>query len=162
MKVMVTGHRPNKLWGYNLNAPQYKKLKTLFKVMLEQYGADTAISGMALGVDTLFAQAVLELKEEGVNIKLICAIPCQNHSSQWFKESIVEYNRIISLADEIVMVSDKLYTPHLMQIRNEWMVNKADFGIAVWDGTSGGTGNCVTYMDKVNLDYIIINPKTVK
>lgn len=33
-KIAVTGHRPNKLWGYDLNNPNYIRLKELFKFYL--------------------------------------------------------------------------------------------------------------------------------
>lgn len=56
---------------------------------------------MTLGVDTVFALAVLELKEEGYNINLHCAIPYKNHSCKWIKESV-------DLADKIIAVWDGL------------------------------------------------------
>ena len=46
-----------------------------------------------------------------------------------------------------------------MQERNEWMVNNCDVLIAVWDGTSGGTANCVKYAESLQLDIRRINPK---
>ena len=79
MKICVTGHRPNKLYGYNLSDPRWQKLKEQFKQILKENNCDEAITGMALGVDTVFALAALELKDEGYGIKLHCAIPCKNH-----------------------------------------------------------------------------------
>jgi uncharacterized phage-like protein YoqJ len=32
-----------------------------------------------------------------------------------------------------------------MQRRNEWMVERADVILALWNGSSGGTANCVAY-----------------
>ena len=79
MKIAVTGHRPNKLYGYNLSNERYQKMKTWMKDFLKTKNCRMAVSGMALGVDQLFALAVLELKDEGYDIKLHCAIPCKNH-----------------------------------------------------------------------------------
>ena len=70
MKIAVTGHRPNKLYGYNLNNKKNIELKEKFKKILIENNCTEAITGMALGVDTIFALAVLELKSEGYNIKL--------------------------------------------------------------------------------------------
>ena len=70
MKICVTGHRPNKLYGYNLSDPRWQKLKEQFKQILKENNCDEAITGMALGVDTVFALAALELKDEGYDIKL--------------------------------------------------------------------------------------------
>ena len=65
MKICVTGHRPNKLYGYNLSDPRWQRLKEQFKSILKENNCEEAITGMALGVDTVFAFAVLELKNEG-------------------------------------------------------------------------------------------------
>lgn len=67
MKICVTGHRPNKLYGYNLADVRWQNLKGLFKRILKENNCTEAITGMALGVDTVFALAVLELKDEGYN-----------------------------------------------------------------------------------------------
>jgi uncharacterized phage-like protein YoqJ len=158
MKISVTGHRPNKLYGYNLKDKRYDELKNSLKKILIENNCTEAITGMALGVDTVFALAVLELKEEGHDIKLHCAIPCKNHSSKWFKESIDLYDNILEKADTVKLVTDEVYKPYLMQVRNEYMVNLADKVIAVWDGSNGGTGNCVKYAQKQNKEIIIINP----
>ena len=158
MKICVTGHRPNKLYGYDVYHPQWVKLKETFKYLLKKYQCEEAITGMALGVDTVFALAALELKEEGYPIKLHCAIPCRNHSSRWVKESVLLYNDILSKADTVKLVSDEEYKPYLMQKRNEYMVDLADKVIAVWDGSKGGTGNCVAYAQKCKKDIVRIKP----
>ena len=158
MIIAVTGHRPNKLYGYNLNNEKNLELKEKFKKILIDNKCTEAITGMALGVDTIFALAVLELKDEGYNIKLHCAIPCKNHSCKWIKESVDLYNKILAKADIVKLVTDETYKPYLMQIRNEYMVDLADKIIAVWNGSSGGTANCVKYAQKKNKEIIRIIP----
>ncbi len=158
MKICVTGHRPNKLYGYNLSDPRYIKMKDELKNILIQNNCDEAITGMALGVDTVFALAVLELKLEGFSIKLHCAIPCKNHGGLWNKESVDLYNNILKKADYVKLVSNESYQPWLMQKRNEYMVDLADKVIAVWDGSPGGTCNCVKYARKKNKEIIQLNP----
>lgn len=158
MKVSVTGHRPNKLYGYDLNNIHYQKMKDWMKYFLKSVDCHEAISGMALGVDQLFALAVLELKEDGYNIKLHCAIPCRNHSSKWPQESQRLYQSMIDRADEVRLVTDDAYRPEYMQLRNEYMVNLADEVIAIWDGSKGGTGNCVSYAIKKNKKITIKSP----
>ena len=158
MKISVTGHRPNKLYGYNLSATKWVDLKNQFKEILKHEQCTEAITGMALGVDTVFALAVLELKNEGFPIKLHCAIPCQNHSSKWFSESRKTYDAILQRADTVKIVTDAPYEPYLMQKRNEYMVDLADKTIAVWNGTPGGTANCVRYAEQKNKNIIRIIP----
>ena len=158
MTICVTGHRPNKLYGYDLNDRRWQKLKSQFKEILKKKRCDEAISGMALGVDTIFALAVLELKDEGYDIKLHCAIPCKNQSYKWAKESVDLYHFILSKADVVKLVSDEEYKPYLMQRRNEYMVQRSDCIIAVWDGSKSGTGNCVRYAEEQGREIVRIEP----
>ena len=117
---------------------------------------------MALGVDTVFALAVLELKGEGYDIKLRCAIPCLNHSDNWFNQADKDrYNRILQSADYVDIVTNQPYKPYLMQVRNEYMVNKSDLVLSVWDGSKGGTANCINYAKSKNKAIYNINPSAV-
>lgn len=161
MKICVTGHRPDKLYGYNLKDSRYKKLFKKFKELLIE-DCTEAITGMALGADTLFALAVIKLKQEGYDIKLHCAIPCRNHSKNWNNSDQTLYSYILKNADEVKLVSDEDYRPYLMQKRNEYMVDHADKVIAVWDGSKGGTYNCVKYAEMQNKEIIRIDPNDIE
>lgn len=161
MKIAVTGHRPNKLWGYNNNHPNYIKLGRVLRDTLICYEAKHIITGMALGVDTIFALVGLKLKQSNPDLIVECAIPCRNHSSQWLKESVAIYNDILSRADITTLVTDAPYSSHLMQKRNEYMVDNCDLLIAIWDGTSGGTANCVKYAESRNKEIIRFDPKQI-
>lgn len=156
MIIAVTGHRPNKLWGYDYWTPKYIELGKQLRQILIENQASHIISGMALGVDTVFAMVGLKL-----GIPLECAIPCQGQDSQWIKESKDLYNKILEQCDKVTFVSDQPYHPSLMQKRNEYMVDNCDLLIAVWDGTSGGTYNCVRYAQSKNKKIIFINPKEI-
>ena len=158
MRIMVTGHRPDKLYGYDINNTKYYKLKDKLKQILIENNCTEAISGMALGTDTIFALTAIELKHEGHNIKLHCAIPCQKHDSHWNSYDRKRYAKILEIADKTTLVTDAPYQPHLMQKRNEFMVDNADLIIAVWDGSSGGTANCVKYAKSKNKKIIQIKP----
>lgn len=146
MKIAITGHRPNKLGNdYNLTSPLLMSIKETIMDVLRSECEDleklTLISGMALGIDTLFANIAIEN-----NIPFIASIPCQGQASVWSSETREKWNELLSKACEVVNVSGKiLYEPYMMQKRNEWMVNNCDILIAVWDGTSGGTKNCIDY-----------------
>lgn len=158
IKICVTGHRPGKMYGYDLSDVRYQALKEKFKEILIREGCREGITGMALGVDTVFALAVLELKEEGYPIKLHCAIPCRNQSRLWRQESKKLYEEILENADIVHLVSDDEYKPYLMQKRNTYMVDLSDKVIAVWDRSPSGTGNCVAYAQKKGKEVIRIAP----
>ncbi len=158
MKICVTGHRPSKLYGYDLTHPKWIALKEKFKEILVENHCEEAITGMALGVDTVFALAVLELKAAGYPIKLHCAVPCLNHPNKWPKESIDMYNDILSKADIVKVVSNTPYHSWVMQKRNECMVDLSEKVIAVWTGAAGGTANCVRYARECEKEIIQIVP----
>ena len=133
MKIAVTGHRPGKLYGYNLSEPEYTILKEKFKYILRKYKATKVYTGMALGTDTIFANAVIDLKKEGLHIKLVAVLPCANQDKKWSKKDQKRYQEILQAADEVIQLSEKEYRPELMRIRNRWLVDHADLLIYVFD-----------------------------
>lgn len=162
--VCFTGHRPNKLNGYDPrdNKELLYKLRDVIVFHIEKRGVTDFISGMALGIDIWSAKIVLKLKEAYPDIRLICAVPCDKQWSKWNEKSRREWEKIISKADKVHYVSKEPYTAWCMQKRNEWMVDNSDFVISVWDGTSGGTANCVKYAEKKELIITQLHPKTLE
>lgn len=161
MKICVTGHRPDKLFGYSMLDERYIELKKKFKEILIENHCTEAITGMALGADMFFALAVLELKRKNMDIKLHCAVPCKNYNSKWTDAFKRMYDAILEQADQVTVVTNKEYAPYLMQKRNEYMVDHADKVIAVWDGSKGGTYNCVKYAEKQDKEIIRIDPREI-
>lgn len=161
MRLCVTGHRPGKLYGYDLSDPRWERLRSVLKKILIEKECKEAITGMALGVDTIFALAVLELKNEGYDIKLHCAIPCKNQEARWSKKDQRLYNNILKRADSVRIVSNTGYNLSVMQKRNEYMVNSSDGVIAVWDGSKSGTANCVRYAKEKERFIIYVDPNNM-
>jgi uncharacterized phage-like protein YoqJ len=155
MIIAVTGHRPDKLGNeYNMKGPISKKIYSRLDDLVAQLKPTKIITGMALGVDMIFANLAINRK-----IPLIAAIPFVGQEKKWPIESQRIYNRILSYAEQKVIVSPEGYASWKMQVRNEWMVNRCDILIAVWDGTEGGTYNCVNYAISKEKDIRRINPK---
>jgi uncharacterized phage-like protein YoqJ len=163
--VSFTGHRPDKFGGYHEDTEIIERIKVELENKIDQaifLGYNTFISGMAIGVDTWAAEIVLEKKKEHPDIKLVCAIPFVGQERRWQFPSIKRYNNIIDNGDEIVIVSDGSYSVEKMMIRNEWMVDNSNIVIAVWDGTKGGTANCVRYAKKEKREIWHIDPEVLK
>lgn len=160
--LCFTGHRPKSLpWGYNEQGLRFflfkrKLRKAIINAIKDGY--DHFISGMALGMDMLSAEIVLELKSKYPNIKLECAIPCTNQSSKWPIESAVRYNKILSQADIVTYVSKTSYYDGCMQKRNKYMLENSSRIIACYNGTAGGTKQTIELANKLNVDTIIIKP----
>lgn len=141
MKIAATGHRPHKLGGYGERA--YDALLSFAWLYLRQQSADLhVISGMALGWDTAFADAAWRL-----GMPFTAAIPFEGQQARWPEQSRRKYAELLSRATRVVMVCPPGYDPAKMQRRNEWMVDNSDGVVALWNGTSGGTANCVRYAE---------------
>lgn len=164
MIFAVTGPRPNKLYGYNILNDKWRNLRIYFEEFLKNENCTEGITGMALGVDTIFALAIINLKRQGYDIKLHCALPCKNQESMWNERDRKLYHMILKEADEIKYVSKKEYDQGCMQKRNEYMVNKCNMVLAVYNDSIGksGTFNCITYAKKVEKPIIFIDPFTLK
>lgn len=159
MKITITGHRPNALYGYDLMDPRYLIIRDRIREFLLANGCTDFYTGMALGIDQLGALEVIDLKSKGHDIKLHAAIPCQGHSSKWPQKSQDLYDAILSKCDTKTIVTDKPYSPYLMQMRNIWMVDQADQVLAVYDNRKpGGTKNCVDYALSKNKPVWRIHP----
>lgn len=158
MTVAGTGHRPHKLNNEYINKftrdmySQYGILsKAIFnevQAFLSAYKVDKVISGLAIGFDQILAHAALQM-----DIPYTAAIPFRGQESRWPFATREWYNYLVSNANEIVIVSGGEYSPTLMQKRNEWMVDrvKEENGklLALWDGSEGGTKNCIDYASRV-------------
>ncbi|MFE8701190.1 SLOG family protein [Cytobacillus sp. FJAT-54145] len=157
--VCFTGHRPNKLGGYNEFNPiaRYVMQELLREIeFLIEEGKSVFISGMALGVDMWAAEAVLNLRKKYPHIKLIAAVPFEGQEKKWPLSSQERWRRIVVEANQVVQVNEPGYAGWKMQSRNEWMVDHASVVVAVWNGTSGGTGNCVRYAESAIHQPIVV------
>lgn len=136
-----TGHRPDKLGGYIPEARQ-RLIDTALASLDEE--CTQVITGMALGWDMALAHAA---RMKG--IPYIAAVPFKGQERIWLKVSQDDYHNLLKAAADVVYVCEEGYAPWKMQVRNEWMVNHCDKVLALWNGTSGGTGNCIKYAEKV-------------
>lgn len=153
MIIAATGHRPDKLGGYTYNGIHHK-IFLWFCEQLELYTPELVISGMALGVDQLLVKAALNL-----NIPFEAAIPFKGQESCWPYSSQEIYRKYLNKAHKITYVSSPGYSSAKMQRRNEYMVDTCDLLLGVYDGTLGGTANCIKYAKSKEKKILIYNPK---
>lgn len=155
--VAVTGHRPNKLNNeYDGVGPLSDAIRKEFKKIIEEVRPIVAISGMALGVDLLWAETCLDY-----GLPMAAAIPFKGQESIWPEKSKQRYYDILAKVTRIYYICEPGYAAWKMQKRNEFMVDRANMLIAVWDGTKGGTANCVQYAQLKGIEIIRINPKNI-
>ena len=142
MIIAGTGHRPDKIAGYDNPAADQLMLDLLVK-WIEVREPKKIISGGALGFDQALATAAMLCK-----VPYVIAVPCRNHECKWSKEDQAHYMDLLSEAADIVVVSDKPYFKECMQIRNEWMIDHCDRVLSLFNGSKGGTYNCLQYAKK--------------
>lgn len=118
-------------------------------------GFTTFITGMARGVDIWAGEIVLERQNEGVPIRLICAVPYPGFESRWSEEWRRRYQAILEKADLVRYISPR-YTADCFQKRNEWMVNHAARVIAVFNGERSGTKNTIDYAERLDVPVCTI------
>ena len=141
MILAATGHRPDKLGGYDRHT--IFALNQFAWQTLKKIKPDKVISGMALGWDQAVAQAAIEL-----DIPLIAAIPFEGQGSRWPEKSQARWKELVDNAYQVQIVCPGGYAPWKMQKRNEWMVDNCEYLLALWDGSEGGTENCIEYAHK--------------
>ena len=147
--VCFTGHRKI------LPEQQDKVARQLKKTIVElaNDGYQFFGAGGALGFDTLAAQAVLDLKSDLPQIKLILVLPCLSQADRWSLNDKEIYEDIKKRADKIVYTSRE-YTRGCMHKRNRHLVDNSSVCVCYLREVTGGTAYTVEYAKSKNLRVI--------
>lgn len=95
-------------------------------------------------MDVWAAEIVLQLRKDGIPVRLICACPYPGFERNWSNSWQRRYTTILSEADLVRFISP-YYSSNCFQVRNEWMVNHSSKVIAVFNGQPSGTKNTIDY-----------------
>lgn len=181
--ICFTGHRPDKLGGYDWNTLRNKKIMEKLKTtIIELINSKDEnyfhfVCGGALGIDQMAFDIVQDIKENTlklspINITIEVALPFLKQDIKWNDENRIKWRQQLTASGKVTRVDkledykingyeDDIYYPAKMQKRNEYMVDKSDIVIAVWNGTKGGTANCINYAKKHRKEIISINPDKI-
>lgn len=151
-KVMVTGHRPQGLTEEQA-AFAKRALMACGRQLKRDFGTVEAISGMALGVDTWWAMAALNLK-----LDLAAYIPFPQQPEPWSASDQFRWTKLREKANREVICGDE-FSVRLLHIRNDAMIKDADLAIAVWSPSQlrGGTASAVQKIRKRGMPMILID-----
>lgn len=107
---------------------------------------EKVISGMAQGWDQVFARAAVRL-----SIPFIAAVPFADQPNPWPLQAREAYFALLAKAQRVEIIDPvgAMNINAAMQKRNEWMVDHCDRLAALWDGSFGGTHNCLVYARRV-------------
>lgn len=146
-----TGHRklpPRD--GLLLRARLREEIEKLLEI-----GVDTFLAGGALGFDTMAAQEVLKLREEGFPLCLVLVLPCLGQESRWTQRDAAVYHGLIRQADEVIYTGDE-YSRGCMFVRNRYLVDHSAYCLCCLFGNTarGGTAYTVDLAGKQGLAVI--------
>ena len=165
--IAITGHRPTKLGGYNLDTPGYYKLQQdleqYIRFMLSQHDRLTCHSGLALGADTIWSKAVLNMRETyPTRVYYHAEVPMMTQSERWpFAADRLFWKRCVDSADFVTIygeVSSTMSAGKLLNNRNIGMVDHCDTLLAVFDGSPSGTKNAIDYAKRKSKEIVMIEP----
>lgn len=162
--LFAFGHKPDKLFGYDIQLDIYCEIKKMLKEALVSKKCTDAYTGMALGIETLFAIGVLELRDVGYDIKLHCWLPYREQDKLWNTSDRMRYQTILERADEVYYVSDKAYEPELLKIKNHAIMDVCDEGLCVINSDTSlnrtDIQECISYAEKNEIPVKIIDVGT--
>jgi uncharacterized phage-like protein YoqJ len=146
--VSGTGHRPEKFGGYGKN-PTAVEVVARTKSELVRLRPSKVLSGMALGFDQWLAWLCVR---QGIPFE--ACLPFEGQELVWKDPNArARYHELLKLASTVHTVTsltaaqrtNRQIVGIAMQKRNEFMVDNSTVVLAAWDGSSGGTANCVKY-----------------
>lgn len=118
-------------------------------------GITCFFSGMAMGFDLMAAETVLSLKGRYPDIRLIAVVPFRRQSCRWPPIEKERYQKIISQADQVIILSEHYFHGCLLR-RNDFMLEHSCGVIAFYDGKPYG-GTFYTYREARKRCIDIIN-----
>ena len=160
--VVVFGHRPPELGGYDANFLQAAVQRRLGDILTAQAQVDddlVLVTGLALGAEQLAAEAAVDR-----GIPFVAVQPFPDPDAKWPSASRQAYRRLLDQADDVVLLQKKaVRTPtdvrRAMGQRDAWLTRSADAAIVVWDGRDALLGKVVRALEKEVGDEVwILDP----
>ena len=169
--ISLTGHRPDKLAGYNMTDDYYNRLRQrLIRIIersLAQYPVVECHSGMALGADTVWAEAIIACRDKygKDRVPFVAEIPDYKQSSRWPYRSREKWSALMQYADRVNQYAPqnkgKSYA-YILNQRNIGMISACDILIAVYNGdATGGTANGVRDGRRLDKWIVTIPPQSI-
>lgn len=155
----VTGHRPDK-FGVphecdNLtDYPFFVNAMLKFKRLVEWYKPDLVITGMALGFDQWVAMACPAL-----GVPYAAYVPFKGQESKWPEQAQKVYRELLACAAYEEVISDGGYAVWKMHARNKAIVDDCTYLGGAYDGSPGGTEQCVRYAIRTDRELTILDPR---
>jgi uncharacterized phage-like protein YoqJ len=161
--VLVTGHRPPELGGYDANpvadAVRARLVETL-RAMVQVDGPLTVVSGLRLGAEQLGAEAAV-----AAGLPLVAVLPYPEPDRPWPSTSRRRFAELLASADQAITLEQR--SPASKQMagaalgrRDAWLARQVDAAVVVWDREDDGVGRLVRSLeDHLGADQVLlVNP----
>lgn len=151
--VMVTGHRPQHLRPDARPWVRAELLRLAVKLR-DEHGATVGISGMAIGADLWWADAVIK-----AGLDLHAHVPFPQQPDKWRDADRDEWSRLLGMAAHTETYGPT-FSVRLLHARNDGMIRACSLAIAVHDPAKieGGTASAVRKLLAVGRPVIHVDP----
>jgi uncharacterized phage-like protein YoqJ len=144
--VVVTGHRPPELGGYDPNPTSDRVRRTLADILRAKRSLHpdlVVLTGLQLGAEQLGADAAVE-----AGLPYVAIVPYPDPDRVWPTASRGRYATLLGQAATSVLLERKLPETRqkvagAMARRDAWLGRQADEAIVVWDGADAAIGRQV-------------------
>jgi ribonuclease HI len=148
--VLVGGHRPDGLGGYDPNPVAdgvRLRLGEALAALAEVDGPFTVVSGLRLGAEQLGAEAALDR-----GLPLVVVLPFPNPDAPWPAASRARFAELLEAADKVITLESK--APATKQLagaalgrRDAWLAKQVDSAVVVWDQEDDDVGRLVRSLE---------------
>lgn len=148
--VLVAGHRPGELGGYdpNLVADGVRaRLQETLSAMVQVDGPLAVVSGLRLGAEQLGAEAALAL-----DLPLVVVLPYPEADKPWPAAARARFAELVEAAEAAVTLETR--SPATKQLagaaigrRDAWLARQVDAAVVVWDQEDDAVGRLVRSLE---------------
>ena len=145
-RLVVAGHRPPELGGYDENLVTSGVRAKLAEVLAAKLSVEPTLvvmTGLALGAEQLGAEAAIEA---GIPFVAVLAFPGQENL--WPSASRDRHQKLLAEAADVVLLQSKAPENKqkfagAMSRRDAWLARHANEAVVVWDGVEPFVGKLV-------------------
>ncbi|MGH2719462.1 MAG: RNase H family protein [Actinomycetota bacterium] len=162
-KVVVLGHRPPEVGGYDpmnpVSADIRRRIAEIISGLLVLHPDALVVTGLGLGAEQLGAQAAIDA---GVPFAAVLAQP--DPDAVWPAEARHRYANLLAAASTTLSLSSKKPASKQeagMAIgrRDDWLIEHADAAVVVWDRKDSRLGATVAALERRHPDDVwIVEP----
>jgi ribonuclease HI/uncharacterized phage-like protein YoqJ len=150
-RVVVFGHRPAELGGYDSNpvaAQVQRRLTDILTGLQTVHPSIVMLTGLGLGTEQLAAEAAA-----AAGVPYIAVLPFPNQEKIWPDARRAAYQQLVAGAADTLTLSSKQPASRQeagMAIgrRNDWLVSRANGALVVWDSKDTTIGQTVKALER--------------